>query len=637
MDAASVWADLRALEFEGSALPRGLRAQLERSFGADLREVRIHDGPRADRLASEFCADAFACGGHVVFRNGAYDPESESGRRLVAHEVAHVVRGERPGSAAARGASLPRLIVDAEEEREADRAAALALRGCAAERSAPAPHRGLGETIRRHVSFEHRMLGDNGTSDLVQISTGGPQRNVILANQIALLQKWQYDPGSVSEHDIQVLCPWIRTVRLGPGNLLVTYGELNALPDYFANPIALDTLPAAVVLPILQCIRQEGYNQLTLLLSGSNPNVTFNGAAAAPWKLSMVNAIVETSALDTLTFGLGINGADHYQGLLARNACHFAPYSWYRWQSNHIIARDLALRAHVASSSGDRARLTREAWVFHGYADHFLQDSFAAGHLVNKTLVMQWFVEWAAGQTFLPVADWDLIKNMTVALQPGLAGPTLYDPNRIPLSADPQTADEQLTIGARMRATGVAAEGLTPQATAYQNFLTLLTSAAAQLASANLHDYYNANSAWVSSIAQPAPYEIWGDDTLFTGNNGGAGVAATSGAAQLSQHALEEILATGSSTISTETIRQYFPNRAGSSSTSLTDLQSWNNQQKASCFTSFQTFGPTLKSLLLRFASPRLGTASRDHNFSNVWFTSLPGAGYQPVQTVVYR
>ena len=36
----------------------------------------------------------------------------------------------------------------------------------------------------------------------------------------------------------------------------------------------------------------------------------------------------------------------------------------------------------------------RQALIKNGYADHFLQDSFAAGHLVNKTLVMQWWVEF---------------------------------------------------------------------------------------------------------------------------------------------------------------------------------------------------------------------------------------------------
>ena len=43
--------------------------------------------------------------------------------------------------------------------------------------------------------------------------------------------------------------------------------------------------------------------------------------------------------------------------------------------------------------------LERKAWLNNGYASHLLQDSFAAGHLINKTLVMQWFAEYVlAGQ-----------------------------------------------------------------------------------------------------------------------------------------------------------------------------------------------------------------------------------------------
>jgi hypothetical protein len=196
-------------------------------------------------------------------------------------------------------------------------------------------------------------------------------------------------------------------VRLGPAGVLVTYGELNALPDYLANPVALDTVPADVLLGILQCIRQEGYNQLTLLLTNANPNVTFQYAASSSWKLSLINNIVETSALDAFTMKLGVNSSDHYQGLLSRNACHFAPFSWYRWQASHLIARDLAQRSYAEKDSTQQALLKHQAMVYDGYADHFLEDSFAAGHLLNKTLVMQWFIEWAANQSLLPLADWD--------------------------------------------------------------------------------------------------------------------------------------------------------------------------------------------------------------------------------------
>ena len=390
-------------------LPADLRRRLEQGLGADLSGMRVHTGAVADRLARALGAEAFTYGTDVFFRDGAYAPGTPKGLWLLAHEAAHVAHqtGARSVTKGTPGDPW---------ERDADRCADRILAG----RRAPTPAYGPARVpaIQRHVSFEHRLLGDAPTEDLVEVSTNGPTRGQVLGNQIELLTLWQDDPEQVTESDINAKCPWIRTLRLGPGNLLVTYGELNALPDYLADAGALDTVDPAIVLPILQVIRQEGFNQLTSLLTGHNPGVTFAQAACEPWSLSLVNNIVETTALDTLTVGLGDVGQDHYQGLLARNACHFAPFSWYRWQASHLIARDLAAQAHA---TGD-PELARRAWVHHGYADHFLEDSFAAGHLVDKTLIMQWFIEWAAKQTLLPVADWDAIKNITEARQPSLAG-----------------------------------------------------------------------------------------------------------------------------------------------------------------------------------------------------------------------
>jgi hypothetical protein len=184
-----------------------------------------------------------------------------------------------------------------------------------------------------------------------------------------------------------------------------------------------------------------------------------------------------------------------------------------------------------------------------------------------------------------------------------------------------------------MQATGVVADGVTPQATAYQQYLTFLASAAAQLGSANIHDHYNEHSLWVSSIARPTPFEVWGDETLFTGANGGAGAIATSETAQLSQQALLDILATGMTGTAVERIRQEFPTNAGPSATEMLDLQAWNATQQAFCETElFPNFLPVVKTLLMRLASPRLGIVSRDEDFSNPWVTGVGGATtFEPV------
>jgi hypothetical protein len=56
------------------------------------RPVQIHCGPASDEYARSFNALAFAIGYDIFFRNNAYQPESEAGRKLLAHEVMHVAQ-----------------------------------------------------------------------------------------------------------------------------------------------------------------------------------------------------------------------------------------------------------------------------------------------------------------------------------------------------------------------------------------------------------------------------------------------------------------------------------------------------------------------------------------------------------------
>ncbi|MEU6800124.1 eCIS core domain-containing protein [Streptomyces neyagawaensis] len=623
----------------GQSLPPRVLRRLEHGLRADLSALRVHTGPTADRLARGLRAEAFATGSHVFFRQGAYRPDTPAGFRLLAHEAAHVVQqalgpvvqqalGPVDGGHRAWSVSEP----GDPGEREADRWAEAVVRGRTREGAPVVVPSGGSTTIQRHVSFEHRILGDAPTKNLVSISTNGPDRDDILTAQINLLDLWRSQPQSVTKQQIDSLGLGIQTLRIGPGEgLLVTYGELNALPDYLADAGTFNTVPTKTLLGILQCIRQEGFNQLTGLSTGKTPTTEFADAASAPWSLGLVDSIVETISLDQWTRGLGFLGEDHYQGLLARNACHFAPHSWYRWQTSHLVARDLAQRSYLAKRDPE---LARQALVYNGYADHFLQDSFAAGHLINKTLIMQWFLEWAAKQTLLPIADWDAIKNMTADRQPGLAGFDLYDPKYAGPSNDPQTAQEAATLVRRALGSGLVADKKIGLSATYQNYLTFLTSATAQLGSGQLHDHYNESSVYVSSDQHPKPYLVWGDDTLLSGNGGGEGVEATSTAAQLSQRALREILTTGETDISVQDIRGHFPTRAGTDPTALADLKSWNTGQRDSCLDMFSKFEGTLKELMVGLATPRLGVVSRDQDFTSVWATRLPNksATYAPAQ-----
>lgn len=76
----------------GQSLAPQERAFFEPRFGLDFSRVRIHTGATADRAARSVGALAYTRGRDIVFREGAYQPATESGRRLMAHELTHVVQ-----------------------------------------------------------------------------------------------------------------------------------------------------------------------------------------------------------------------------------------------------------------------------------------------------------------------------------------------------------------------------------------------------------------------------------------------------------------------------------------------------------------------------------------------------------------
>lgn len=64
----------------------------EERIGADFNDVRIHTGGKADRAARSISARAYTLGTDIVFRSGEYQPDSNWGRGLLAHELTHVVQ-----------------------------------------------------------------------------------------------------------------------------------------------------------------------------------------------------------------------------------------------------------------------------------------------------------------------------------------------------------------------------------------------------------------------------------------------------------------------------------------------------------------------------------------------------------------
>ena len=86
------------LSSSGAPLDSTTRTYMEQRFGHDFESVRVHTGGRADAAARNVNSLAFTLGNDVVFREGQYAPHSNEGRRLLAHELTHVVQ-QNAGSA----------------------------------------------------------------------------------------------------------------------------------------------------------------------------------------------------------------------------------------------------------------------------------------------------------------------------------------------------------------------------------------------------------------------------------------------------------------------------------------------------------------------------------------------------------
>lgn len=91
----------------GQPLPAELARRLGDDLGVDLSCVRIHTDDRAAQAAAALHAQAFTLGDDIYFAAGAYDPSSEAGTLLIAHEVAHVAQHRRGGAPSGRRVSRP--------------------------------------------------------------------------------------------------------------------------------------------------------------------------------------------------------------------------------------------------------------------------------------------------------------------------------------------------------------------------------------------------------------------------------------------------------------------------------------------------------------------------------------------------
>lgn len=102
---------IESLRGHGEPLSAPVRTFMETRFGRDFSRVHVHTGTAGTEAAALVNARAFTLGENIVFGASQYAPASEVGKRLIAHELAHVVQQDQaPGSsesAASRARDSP--------------------------------------------------------------------------------------------------------------------------------------------------------------------------------------------------------------------------------------------------------------------------------------------------------------------------------------------------------------------------------------------------------------------------------------------------------------------------------------------------------------------------------------------------
>lgn len=104
----------------GQPLDGITRRTFESRFGHDFSGVRVHADDRAAEAARSLNAEAYASGHHLVFGRGRYNPVTQQGQGLLAHELTHVVQ-QRSGLSASESPDSPHDPAEREAEANAQR------------------------------------------------------------------------------------------------------------------------------------------------------------------------------------------------------------------------------------------------------------------------------------------------------------------------------------------------------------------------------------------------------------------------------------------------------------------------------------------------------------------------------------
>ncbi|WP_158593382.1 DUF4157 domain-containing protein [Nitrosovibrio sp. Nv6] len=235
----------RVLASLGQPLEPALRQNMEQRFGYDFSGVRVHSGSAAEQSARDVNASAYTVGHNVVFGAGQFMPATEKGRRLIAHELVHVLQqGGASSPIEDKASSLGSVRAHAESETYTGSRGSigdLQKPGQKLARSAQ-PISGAPRILRRTPIFDPNcgeydrckvieplraanQLVDRVLAELPPLASGA----VTTGRIVDLLNVHFHDPSNVAQRAVVVL-----------SNYQAIKAELNANIRFICHPPAED-------------------------------------------------------------------------------------------------------------------------------------------------------------------------------------------------------------------------------------------------------------------------------------------------------------------------------------------------------------------------------------------------------------
>jgi hypothetical protein len=172
----------RVLSCSGTPLEPALRKDMEQRFRYDFSRVRVHSGDAAELSAREVDAHAYTVGHNIVFGAGRSAPATHEGRRLIAHELTHVV--QQAGS----------------EKSSANTGSLTLQRQAAQSPQAPKPHtesEGCDPALQADLKAMHHPALEHVDRAIASLAPGW--KGMIPANKAAFTQ--YFDPSGSGQID----------------------------------------------------------------------------------------------------------------------------------------------------------------------------------------------------------------------------------------------------------------------------------------------------------------------------------------------------------------------------------------------------------------------------------------------------